>query len=425
MMLDGTSRAVLPAVLAEAARAADPARTAVRSGADELTWGEVAALLDGPADGPGEPVLLPVTGAVADVAALLAHAAAGRAVMVLDGAATPWERERVTTLFAPAGPGVGLCTSGTTGLPTVVGTDWPDLLANARAFAVAAGVGAGDVVWCGTPMHHRYCFAAGLLGSLAVGATVVLTPAVGPGDFVDRLLDEGVTVLLSVPYLYGWYLRQLEREPDLSARWSLRRCVAAGAPLPAETAARWRAATGLPLLSHYGSTEDGQISVGTGEPDEGVGQVLPDREVRVDGSGEVLVRRRGAHAGPDGPWRRTGDTGRLDERGNLHLVGRLGDRLNIAGRKVDPVEVEDVLRAHPAVADCAVAAAPGPGGDEVVAFLATAAPVADAELRRHLAAVLSAYKLPRRLVRVTEVPRSRTGKVRRGALVAGLVAPPS
>jgi long-chain acyl-CoA synthetase len=423
MVVDGTSRAVLPALLRDAARAADPARTAVRSGADELTWGEVAALLDGPVDSPGEPVLLPVTGAVADVAALLRHAAAGRAVMVLDGAATPWERERVAALFAPSGPGVGLCTSGTTGLPTVVSTDWPDLLANARAFAVAAGVEAGDVVWCGTPMHHRYCFAAGLLGSLAVGATVVLTPAVGPGDFTGRLLDEGVTVLLSVPYLYGWYLRQLDREPDLPARWSLRRCVAAGAPLPAGTAARWRAATGLPLLSHYGSTEDGQISVGTGEPDEGVGRILPDREVRVDAAGEVLVRRAGA--GPDGPWRRTGDTGRLDERGNLHLVGRLGDRLNIAGRKVDPVEVEDVLRTHPAVADCAVAAAPGPGGDEVVAFLATTGPVADAELRRHLAAVLSAYKLPRRLVRVTEVPRSRTGKVRRGALVAGLVAPPS
>jgi len=417
--------------LLEAATAADPRRAAVRSGPDELSWGEVAALLATPAEEPpGRPVALPVTGTVADVAALLRHAAAGRAVLVLDGAGTEWERERARALFAPVGPAAGLCTSGTTGLPTVVPAPWPDLLANARAFAVAAGIGqdgdgdgGGEVVWCGTPLHHRYCFAAGLLGGLAVGATVVLTPAVGPADLTTRLLDERVTTVLSVPYLYGWYLRGLEQDPALIARWSLRRCVAAGAPLPPELARRWRRVTGLPLLSHYGSTEDGQISVGTGEDDEGVGRVLPDREVRVDATGEVLVRRRGAHAGP---WRRTGDTGHLDAAGNLHLVGRLGDRLNIAGRKVDPTEVEDVLRTHPGVADCAVAAVPGSAGDEMAAFVVVDAAVGDAELRRHLTRVLSAYKLPRHLVRVAEVPRSRTGKVRRGALVARLVtAPPA
>jgi acyl-coenzyme A synthetase/AMP-(fatty) acid ligase len=409
-------------LLITAARTADPARTAVRCADGDLTWADVGALLGPGTAAGGEPVVLPVTGRAADVAALLRHAAAGRAVLVLDGAATAWERARTSAAFAPAGPSVGLCTSGTTGLPKVVEAPWPDLLANARAFAVAAGIGAGDVVWCGTPMHHRYCLAAGLLGGLTRGATVVLTPALGPADFTDRLLAERVTALLSVPYLYGWYVRQLERDPELPRRWSLRRCVAAGAPLPPELAARWRRAAGLPLVSHYGSTEDGQVTIGTGEPDEGVGRALPDREVRVATSGEVLVRRRGEHARPGDGWRATGDTGHLDARGDLHLVGRIGDRLNIAGRKVDPVEVEDVLRAHPAVADCAVAAVPGPTGDEVAAFLVADGAVADAELRRHLAAVLSAYKLPRRLVRVAEVPRSRTGKVRRGALVADLAA---
>jgi acyl-coenzyme A synthetase/AMP-(fatty) acid ligase len=347
---------------------------------------------------------------------------------VLDGAGTEWERERARALFAPVGPAAGLCTSGTTGLPTVVPAPWPDLLANARAFAVAAGIGqdgdgdgGGEVVWCGTPLHHRYCFAAGLLGGLAVGATVVLTPAVGPADLTTRLLDERVTTVLSVPYLYGWYLRGLEQDPALIARWSLRRCVAAGAPLPPELARRWRRVTGLPLLSHYGSTEDGQISVGTGEDDEGVGP----RPARPGGAGRR--HRRGARPPPGGARGAVAAHGRHGpprRRRHLHLVGRLGDRLNIAGRKVDPTEVEDVLRTHPGVADCAVAAVPGSAGDEMAAFVVVDAAVGDAELRRHLTRVLSAYKLPRHLVRVAEVPRSRTGKVRRGALVARLVAAP-
>ncbi|MEJ3655790.1 class I adenylate-forming enzyme family protein [Actinomycetes bacterium KLBMP 9759] len=405
------------ALLHEAVAAADPARVAVRSGSAELTYGEVGALLAGSRGDVAPAGPLPVTGTVADVVALLRAAAAGRPVLVLDGHATEWERDRATASFAPDGPAVGLCTSGTTGLPKVVVTDWNDLLANAMHFALAAGFGPADVLWCATPMHHRYCFAGGLLGGLCVGATVALGADAGPSAFAAQVVEQRATGLLSVPFLYSWYLRELDRDPGLVARWSLRRCIAAGAPLPAAVAEQWLRRTGLPLLSHYGATEDGQITIGTGEPGEGVGQVIADREVRIDPAGQVLVRRAGT-----GEWRATGDTGHFDERGNLHLVGRLGDRLNIAGRKVDPVEVEDVLKAHPAVADCAVAAVPGPAGDEVVAFLVTVADVGDAELRRHLAAVLSAYKLPRKLVRVAEVPRSRTGKVRRGALVARVAA---
>jgi len=417
---------VLSLLAASVARvaAADAARVAVRSGPAEVTYGQLAELLsrapaeDGVRAGP---VVLPVTGAVADVTALLTHAVAARPVLVLDGAATAWERDRASALFDPPGPAVGLCTSGTTGLPTVVTADWPGLLANAREFAVAARVGDGDVVWCGTPLHHRYCFAAGLFGGLSVGATVVLTPGLGPADFVERLLTDRVTVLMSVPYLYSWYVEQLEREPDLPGRWSLRRCIAAGSPLAPDLAARWLRRAGLPLLSHYGSTEDGQITVGRGEPGEGVGRPLADREIRVGADGEVLVRRRGVHDGSGDAWRRTGDTGHVDAVDNLHLIGRLTERLNIAGRKVDPVEVEDVLIRHPAVADCVVAAAPGKVGDEVVAFVVIAGAATDTELRSYLAGLLSAYKLPRQVVRVPEVPRSRTGKVRRGALVAALL----
>jgi acyl-coenzyme A synthetase/AMP-(fatty) acid ligase len=400
---------------------ADRDRVAMTDGAGQITYRELAALRTG--GRPRSIASLPVSGTLDDVVALLARAATGERLLVMDAAATTWEAARSAALFqeavedAGAGPVFGLATSGTSGLPKVVTIEWPDGLANALAFADALGIGAGDVVWCTTPVHHRYGLVAGVLGTLSVGGTVLLTPGlVGPAELPALLLGNSVTVVLSVPYLYGLYVRELQRSPDLLRRWEVRCCVTAGAMLPASLAAGWRTTTGLSLISHYGSTEDGQITLGRGDWDEGVGRPIPGSEVRISTSGEVLVRREGAAA-----WRRTGDSGHLDPRGNLHLTGRIGDRLNVAGRKVDPAEVEEALRAHPHVADCAVAGVPGATGDEIVAFIVTSAPVPDASLRHHLSGMLSPYKLPRRFARVAEVPRTRTGKTRRGALIESLI----
>lgn len=420
------SAPVLQPLLDTLARVArqHPQRIALKGDDGELRYGELARHLSGHEQAvPGERRVLPVVGAVRDVVRLLALAAQGHSTLVLDAAATPWERERAARFRGDrTAPALGLCTSGTTGLPQVVELDWDDVLDNARAFGQAAGF-AGDVIWCSTPLHHRYCLAAGVLGGLLSGATVLLTPGLlGPAEFARRLLAERVTVLLSVPFLYSWYVQELVREPATVQRWSVRCCIAAGEPLPPDLARRWRDVTGLPLVAHYGSTEDGQITLGRGAPDEGVGLPLEGVEVTPSDTGELLVRRR-APGALDGwtAWRRTGDSGRIDGEGNVHITGRASERLNVAGKKIDPVEVEQALGAHRRVADAVVAGVPGRSGEEVVAFLVADGEVTDHELRRHLGALLSPHKVPRRFVRIPEVPRTRTGKPRRGVLVAGLL----
>ncbi|SCL21432.1 Acyl-CoA synthetase (AMP-forming)/AMP-acid ligase II [Micromonospora pallida] len=450
----------LTGVLARVARV-DPTRVAVRARDGEVTYHELHELLVAAASRPVAGVsVLPVSGLASDVVALLTRAAAGQNVLVIDAQTTEWERDRVEA-SAPEHEvdrpqWLALCTSGTSGLPKVVPLDWRlDFLPNALAFAEAAGYREDDVIWCGTPLHHRYCLAAGVLGGLLSGSTVLLMPGMlGPAEFGRRLREERVTVLLSVPYLYGFYAQELARVPDDVGGLALRRCVAAGEPLPTQVARAWQEATGLPLLSHLGRTEDGQLTLGCGEPDEGVGRPLDDTELRVDADGVIATRRRAAPADPSGPatpsgsaapsdiaardgrrdggwpgpadggrdgWRRTGDLGYLDERGNLHVTGRATERLNVAGKKVDPVEVEQALRMCPGVSDCVVAGVPGPTGDELVGFVVGRGPT-DAELRRHLGELLSPYKVPRRFVRLDRVPRSRTGKPQRGLLVSGLLA---
>jgi long-chain acyl-CoA synthetase len=441
----------LTGVVARVARV-DPARVAVRGADGEVTYRELHDLLAAASRPAAGASVLPVSGLASDVVALLTRAVAGQSVVVIDAQTTEWERDRVEA-SAPDHDDdqpqwLALCTSGTSGLPKVVPLDWRlDVLPNALAFAEAAGYREDDVIWCGTPLHHRYCLAAGVLGGLLSGATVLLMPGMlGPAEFGRRLRDERVTVLLSVPYLYGFYAQELARVPDDVRDLVLRRCVAAGEPLPTQVARAWQQATGLPLLSHLGRTEDGQLTLGRGEPDEGVGRPLADTELRVDADGVIATRRLAVPSGPAAPpdtaardgrrgdgrlgpadpgrdgWRRTGDLGHLDERGNLHVTGRATERLNVAGKKVDPVEVEQALRMCPGVSDCVVAGVPGPTGDELVGFVVAGRGPTDAELRRHLGELLSPYKIPRRFVRLDRVPRSRTGKPQRGLLVSGLLA---
>jgi acyl transferase domain-containing protein/acyl carrier protein len=312
--------------------------------------------------------------------------------------------------------------------------EWDSVLCNAASFAGAAAYDDGDVLWCTTPLAHLYCLGAGVLGGLLSGATVLLGKGMlERGELAELVGAEEPTVLLSVPFLFRRYLETLRGEPGIAKGWRLRCAIAAGEAVPPELIAAWRQAAGVELRSHYGLTEGGQITLAAGGESEGVGRPLDDVELQIEEGGEVSVRRRppacpyrviGSEPHPGG-WYRTGDLGRLDDDGNLHISGRADSRINVAGKKIDPVEVEEALSACAGVEDCAVASIEGPRGTEVVAFMRVAEEDAagDAAIRSQLAERLSPHKLPRRFVRVVEIPRTLTGKVRRGALIAGLSAP--
>jgi acyl transferase domain-containing protein/non-ribosomal peptide synthetase component E (peptide arylation enzyme)/short-subunit dehydrogenase/D-arabinose 1-dehydrogenase-like Zn-dependent alcohol dehydrogenase/acyl carrier protein len=430
--------ATLRAAVAGAARR-DPDRVALVDGEMSRTYGELARLLERAAAADGGPRRAQALGrSVADVEAVLGATCAGGSPLLLDEGATAWEVERSRALFIAAGqsgppgeePVLGLCSSGSGGLPKVVELDWRSMLANAASFAVAAGYGPGDVLWCTTPLAHLYCFGAGVLGGLLSGATVLLSPGMlEPEKFAAIAARERPTLLLSVPFLFRRYLGILEASPEIAAGWHLRAAIAAGEPVATELIDAWRRLAGVELRSHYGLTEGGQVTLAAGDPAEGVGRPLDDVEMRIGEDGQIEVRRRPpavpyrivGQEPSAGGWYRTGDLGRLDEAGNLHVTGRADSRINVAGKKVDPGEVEEALRDCDGVEDCAIAAVEGEGAVEVVAFLVHgAATGSDAEIRAQLAQRLSPHKLPRRFVAVAEIPRTLTGKVRRGELISRL-----
>jgi acyl-CoA synthetase (AMP-forming)/AMP-acid ligase II len=139
-------------------------------------------------------------------------------------------------------------------------------------------------------------------------------------------------------------------------------------------------------------------------------------ELSIGDDGEILVRgpqvARGA-LGADG-WLHTGDSGRLDEAGRLHVDGRLKELIVSGGENVAPAEVEEALLSHPAVTDAGVAGLPDPDwGEAVTAFVVLSEPATEAELIEHCRALLAPFKVPKRVEQVAALPRNRAGKLLR------------
>ncbi len=433
------------ALLSEAIEAValhEPDRVALADGGESRTYGQLAFLVEG-AESSNRREAIAVGPSVAGVETLLRRSFRGESLLLLDRAVRREELERAEALFADpafvtAGggvQGVGLATSGSGGLPKVVELDWESLLANAGSFARVAGYEPADVVWCTTPLAHLFCLGTGVLAGLLSGATVWLGEGmIDAAGFAATARESAATVLLSVPFLFRRYLAAFEDDPELADDWRVRASIAAGEPVAPDLVEDWGRLTGSPLCSHYGLTEGGHITLARGGAGEGVGAPLPEVEVEVGGDGAIRLRRRapqrayriaGQEADPEG-WCETGDLGHLDSAGNLHVTGRAGRRIDFAGKKVDPEEVEAALLACAGVVDCAVAGVAAEGGERIAAFIQVeeGTIVSDGEIRAELATRLSPHKLPRRFVRVELVPRTLTGKVRRGELIAGLAEPP-
>jgi malonyl-CoA/methylmalonyl-CoA synthetase len=219
-------------------------------------------------------------------------------------------------------------------------------------------------------------------------------------------------------------------DADLS---TLRLAVSGSAPLPAALAERVSGWLGEYPLERYGSTEAG---LDVSNPCDGprrpgrVGWALPGIELRLGENEEILIRgpqvfegywRRPeatAEALTEDDWFRTGDLGRLDpEDGSLEITGRSKELIISGGLNVYPREVEAALEDHPSVGQVAVAGVPSERwGEEVVAFVVAAGDLDRDALIAHCRERLSAYKCPKRVVALDELPVNHMGKVRRDAL---------
>ncbi len=316
-----------------------------------------------------------------------------------------------------------LFTSGTTGAPKGVPLTHANLLASAASVGCAWRWSPDDRLVLALPLFHLHGLGVGLHGTLLAGASVVLLPRFGAGAVLETAEATRATLLFGVPTMWA----RLAASSQAGGLRRLRLCVSGSAPLAAEVFAALEARSGIRVLERYGMTETGMLASNPLEGERRAGTVgfpLPGVALRLDQQeegAEVVVRgpgvfsgySTGSDGGPDEDgWFPTGDLGRFDGDGYLHVVGRAKDLIITGGYNVHPREVEEVLTQHPGVVEAAVVGVADPEwGERVVAYVVAADPVTEDVLLTHAAGLLAAYKRPRQIRFVDSLPRNALGKV--------------
>ena len=300
-------------------------------------------------------------------------------------------------------------TSGTTAAPRPIALTYGNWLSSALASATVLGLDLRERWLCPMPLVHVGGLSI-LTRSAIYGTTAVLHERFDTAAVLDELMDPGrrTTMVSLVPTMLGRLLEAgLERPPTL--RWAL----LGGGPLPPALLDRAREA-GVPVAPTYGMTEACSQIATAGWP-------LPGVELEIAADGEVLVRGPNVAPGAiaqDG-WLHTGDLGRLDARGRLEITGRKTDTIITGGENVAPAEVEAVLLEHAAVRDAGVFGRSDPEwGEAVVAavVLGDGRAVDPQELRAFCAQRLAPFKVPKAVEFRDRLPRTESGKLRRGEL---------
>ena len=349
--------------------------------------------------------------------------------------------------FEPGRPAMILPTGGTTGVPRSVVLTHGNLVANAwQLYHWSGRRTAEDTLLAVLPFFHSYGLTTCALAGTAMQATMVMHHRFQVGKVLDLFARHRPTIFPAVPAMLVALNDRLREGGGHTVR-GLEMCISGGAGLPADVAAEFSRHSGAVVVEGYGLSEAGPVTHagpldGTARPGT-IGLPLPDTLARVvdiedrsrilppGDTGQLLVRGPQVMAGyldaceatdevlVDG-WLATGDIASYDEDGFFTIVDRLKDLIITSGFNVYPLEVEEVLRGHPAVADAAVVGVPDPvRGERVKAFL-TLVPGADYNeptLQDFLTHRLSRHKRPRDVEVVDgDLPRNFLGKVLRREL---------
>jgi 2-furoate---CoA ligase len=346
-----------------------------------------------------------------------------------------------------------LYTSGTTGRPKGVPRTHRNHVAGALAHVIQCGYGWLERTLGVMPLYHTMGIHS-LTSMAAVNGCFVCQPDWSGEGALALIESERLTALYLIPTLYY----DLVRAPGLTPVRvsSVRKLAYAGAPMLAPlTRACVEAFHPEAFVNHYGSTEiytfsvrpgvdakpgcagragvHGKLRVVTASADRRVG---PAETVPPGEKGEIIASLdsdeafRGYWKRPDADaralrdgWYFTGDMGYLDAEGELFVSGRVDDMIITGGENVHPVEVEDVLARHPLVRDVAVVGEPDERwGERVVAFVVPGTPALTADtldLHCRECADLANFKRPRRIVFVSEIPKTASGKILRRLLREG------
>jgi long-chain acyl-CoA synthetase len=326
-----------------------------------------------------------------------------------------------------AGAAIVRLTSGTTGAPRGVVVTADQLLADARQITTTMGIAPGDTMVTAIPLGHAYGFVHALMALVLQGTRLALVERPLPALMIESLSGPGPLVLPGTPYLFDLILQAAGRKRFRG----LRLCLSAGAPLPERLSRRFRERFGLPIRTFYGASECGGICYDrsrlgivpdgcVGTPLDGVTVTLRHEPGLPEGAGRICVSSPAVALGyvpegRDGALRdglfRTADLGRLDDAGRVGLEGRMDRLINVGGRKVNPAEVEAILRALQGVRHAVVFGMPDRHrGQSVCACIVARRGLTRETVLEACRDRLAPFKVPRYVEFVDAIPVTARGK---------------
>lgn len=342
-----------------------------------------------------------------------------------------------------------LYTSGTTGKPKGVVLTHQNIQAQVTSLITAWDWQADDRILHVLPLHHIHGIINVLTCALWAGAECHMLPKFDAETVWNRLSAGDLTLFMAVPTIYAKLIAAWESDPDRQQPRSagcakLRLMVSGSAALPAQVLATWQRISGQVLLERYGMTEIGMALSNPlhGQRQAGaVGQPLPQVDVRlVDETGAIVPAATPGEIQVKGPtvfleywqnpeatanafrsgWFCTGDVG-IVEHDSYRILGRMSvDIIKTGGYKVSALEIEEVLRTHPLIQECAVVGVADPEWGERVCAAIVLQPEQNLTLeafRSWAKERLAVYKVPTRLLTVAELPRNVMGKVMKPTVV--------
>ena len=340
-----------------------------------------------------------------------------------------------------------LHTSGTTSRPKIVPLAHSNIWSSARNIATSLALSADDRALNVMPLFHIHGLIAGLSAPLSRGGSIFCTPGFNTLKFFAEMEEAKPTWYTAVPTMHQTILTRAGRHKEIIVRRPLRFIRSSSASLPPTVIGELEAVFKCPVIEAYGMTEaahqmasnplngvrkPGSVGLAAG-PEVAImderGHLLAAGAI-----GEVVIRGENVTAGyesnpkangeafVDG-WFRTGDQGVIDADGYLSLTGRLKEIINRGGEKISPREVDEALMGHPAVLQAVAFALPHPMlGEDVGAavVLRDGLTATEQDLRAFLGERLAAFKTPRKILFLAEIPKGATGKLQRIGLARKL-----
>lgn len=387
----------------------------------------------------GEGIEAAIAAATPEMQVIRATATAD-GTLTLEPIAGPERPARPIELPATDDVAMILHTSGTTSRPKRVPIRHRNLVASARNIIQAYDLSSTDRTLCLMPLFHIHGLVGCLLATFASGGTLICPNGFNALEFWKWVETYQPTWYSAAPTMHQMILSRASRNAEIVQANPFRFIRSSSAPLPLVIIEQLEATLQSPVIESYSMTEAAHLmstnplppavrkpgtvgygfGVEVGIMDE-AGHLLPVGEL-----GEVVVKganvvdgyennpEANAKAFTDG-WFRTGDQGMVDADGYLKLTGRLKELINRGGEKISPLEVDDVILRHPAVAEAIAFAVPHKtlGEDIEAALVLKDAAVTEKELHDHCNAALAEFKVPRRFHILEELPRGATGKLQR------------